>query len=129
MAYNLSYSKKSKGLVMQIIKEPVSLQILYPMAEKMFGSLVKAVVDIERQIMVVDAELHADEENLLLSEGSRQKDIWGINLYPEQYGNQSWIEFDSMINLRPSLGNKSRGVEDSEIREKIIRIVNALVTQ
>lgn len=97
------------------------------MADKMFGRLVKAVVDIEKNIMVIDAELHSDEENLLLNEGSRQKDIWGVNLYPDKYGNESWIEFDSMINLRPFLDNITRGVDDPEVREKVIQIVNALV--
>ncbi|MBU0722430.1 hypothetical protein KKA93_03180 [Patescibacteria group bacterium] len=96
------------------------------MAEKMFGDLVKAVVDIESGIMVVNAELHADEEALLLESGSAQKDLWGINIYPETL-DENWIEFDSMINLRPSQENRSRGVDDLEIQKKIIAIVNNLV--
>ena len=76
--------------------------------------------------MAVNGELHSDEEVLLLSEGSKQKDLWGINIYPEIKG-EGWIEFDSMINLRPSVGNLSRGINDPKIRKKIIKIVNELV--
>ncbi len=94
----------------------------------MFDNLVKAVVDIRREIMVVDADLHADEEKLLLENGSKQENLWGINLYPDLNG-KDFVEFDSMINLRPSQNNRSRGVEDSKIQEKILSIVNKLVSQ
>lgn len=96
------------------------------LAEKTFGNLVKAVVDIRNEIIVLDAELHSDEEAWLLENGSRQEDLWGINIYPELSGDDL-IEFDSMINLRPSFGNKSRGINDPEIKEKIKTIVNKLV--
>jgi len=99
---------------------------LRKMAEETFGDLVKAVVDIARELMVVDAELHADEEALLIKHGSNQSDVWGINLYPELEGDD-FVEFDSMINLRPSQENQSRGVEDPAIRERIMKIVNDLV--
>jgi hypothetical protein len=78
--------------------------------------MVKAVVDVEKEIMAVDAELHADEEALLLEKGSRQEDLWGINIYPEMPENER-IEFDAMINLRPSQGNRTRGVDAPETRE------------
>jgi len=102
------------------------LKELKIMSEGMFGDLVKAVVDIEKEIMIVDAGLHADEEKALLDSGSRQEDLWGINLYPNE-PEEFFIEFDSMINLRPSYGNRSRGVDDKNIQQKIIAIVNKLV--
>ena len=113
---------------MEIIdnKKPVSRKKLAKLAEKMFGNLVKAVVDIDKEIMAIDGELHADEEALLLENGSSQKNLWGINLYPEIEGDD-WVEFDSMINLRPSQNNRTRGVDDQKIQEKIIKIVNKLV--
>ena len=107
---------------MKIIKDALKLDELKQMAEQRFGNLVKAVVDIDRELMAVDAELHADLETLLLEDGSTQKSLWGINLYPELTGND-FIEFDSMINMRPSQANRSRGVEDEAIRKKIISIV------
>ena len=92
------------------------------MATAMFGDLVKAVVDVDREFMAVDAELHSDLEALLLEDGSKQKNLWGINLYPEMQGD-GFIEFDSLINMRPSQGNRSRGIENEEMRKKIIAIV------
>jgi hypothetical protein len=59
--------------------------------------------------------------------GSSQTDLWGVNLYPSQYGQSDWIEFDSMINIRPRQGNRSRGVEDPAAQEKIVAIVGRLV--
>jgi hypothetical protein len=113
---------------MDIITEKTTVFELKTMAKNMFGNLVKAVVDVEKKIMVVDAELHADEEALLLENGSRQEDLWGINLYPEfDPTSVDFIEFDSMINLRPSTGNRSRGVEDPETRRKIIHIIHDLI--
>ena len=105
----------------------ISVAELKNMADNMFGDLVKAVVDIKREVMMVDAELHADQEKALLETGSKQEDLWGINLYPDETG-EDFIEFDSMINLRPSWGNRSRGVEDEHTRKEIIRIVNNIVT-
>ncbi len=112
---------------MRIVREnKISNAELKLMADKMFGDLVKAVVDIEKGIMAVDAELHADQEKELLESGSRQENLWGINLYPDD-ADEDFIEFDSMINLRPSWGNRSRGVDDEQIRNKIKSIVFNLV--
>ena len=111
----------------KIIIEPVSLADLKAMAQDGFGNLVKAVVDVDREIMAVDGELHADEEALLLENGSQQKNLWGINIYPELEGADR-IEFDSLINIRPAQGNRSRGIDHMEIREKIIQIVHKLIS-
>ena len=92
------------------------------MAARLFGDFVKAVVDVDRELLAVDAELHADLEAALLQDGSEQRSVWGINLYPDVPADQ-FIEFDSLINIRPSQANKSRGVEDEAIRKKIVAIV------
>lgn len=111
---------------MQIIKEKISIEALKRMANEMFGNLVKAVVDVEKKVMAIGGELHSDEEALLLEQGSKQEHLWGINIYPEET-DENFIEFDSMINLRPAHGNRSRGVDAPEIREKIIQAVNDLI--
>jgi hypothetical protein len=111
---------------MKIVDGPISLADLKVLAEGRFGNLVKAVVDVERKIMALDGELHADEEALLLENGSRQEDLWGINIYPELEGPDQ-IEFDSVINIRPSQGNRSRGVDDQRTREKIVKVVSGLM--
>ena len=107
---------------MKIVTETLTLNELKQMASERFGDLVKAVADIDRELLAVDAELHSDLEALLLENGSEQKNLWGINLYPEMQGDD-FVEFDSMINMRPSRGNRSRGVEDEETRKKIVSIV------
>ena len=106
--------------------EPIFLDELRRLAVERFGDLVKAVVDVQRRIMIVDADLHADQEAELLAGGSRQQDLWGINFYPD-LPEPDWLEFDSMINLRPSFGNRSRGVDDPETRERIASLVRELV--
>lgn len=111
---------------MTLITQPIEKSELSEIAKECFGDLVKAVVDVERGIMVIGAELHADEESHLLEEGSEQRNLWGINLYPHKSGDEL-IEFDSMINLRPSQGNRSRDVTDPLVRQKIKEIVNQLV--
>lgn len=113
---------------MRIVTEldPISMDEIRRMAAARFGDLVKAVIDLERRIMIVDAELQADEEAELLAGGSQQRDLWGINLYPD-LAESEWLEFDSMINLRPSFGNRSRGVDDHATREKIAAMVVELV--
>ena len=111
---------------MKIVKETISISELKQIAEETFGDLVKAVVDIEKRIMAIGGELHSDEEGLLIEQGSDQRYLWGINLYPEA-GEKDWIEFDSVINIRPSQDNRSRSVDNSGIRKKIIDVVNRLV--
>jgi hypothetical protein len=107
-------------------KPNITLSELKDIAKNTFGNLVKAVVDVENKIMAVAGEMHADEEEFLLKRGSQQKNLWGINLYPELKGDE-FIEFDSVINLRPFQGNFSRNVDDPKIREKIKAIVKSLV--
>jgi hypothetical protein len=111
---------------MTIIRDRIAHSDLTAMASALFGELVKAVVDIERGVMAVGGELHSDEEALLLEDGSLQPNLWGINLYPALPG-ADWIEFDSLINIRPSQGNRSRGVDDAETRRLITSIVERLV--
>ena len=113
---------------MLIIRETITLAALTQMAEETFGDLVKAVVDVDREIIAVSAELHADLEALLLEDGSQQKSLWGINFYPAISGDE-FVEFDSMINMRPSQGNRSRGIEDKEIVKKIMLIVRKRIRQ
>lgn len=112
---------------MKKVEDKITVAELSEMAEKMYGSLVKGVVDIQRNILVVDAEMHADEEQFLLESDSKQQDLWGINLYPANFGTDDFVEFDSMINIRPRQQNMSRGVEDEKIRRQIIALVSEKV--
>src|SRR3989344_9552083 len=108
-----------------IVTKKISKKELEKLAKERFGDLVKAVVDIKRGIMALGGELHADEEAELLKNGSQQQNLWGINLYPDE-SKEKWIEFDSIINIRPSQNNRSRDIESQEIREKIKNIIKNL---
>jgi hypothetical protein len=111
-----------------LVEKPLTVTQLKAIAEQRFGDMVKGVVDIEQKIMALGGELHADEEAFLLQRGSDQKNLWGINLYPD-LSMPDMLEFDSMINIRPSQNNPSRSVEDPKIRAKIIDIVLSLISQ
>ncbi len=110
----------------RIIKEPIAKSELKKIAEERFGDMVKAVIDVELGIMALGGELHADEEALLLEQRSKQENLWGINIYPEK-SKDEWIEYDSMINIRPRQDNRSRGVENRKIQEKIVQIIERLI--
>lgn len=112
--------------MIKIIKDSISKEELGNIAKNQFGDLVKAVVDTQKEIMAIGGELHADEEALLLEKGSRQENLWGVNLYFNK-SNDELIEFDSMINIRPSQGNRSRGVESLDVQRKIRDIISKLI--
>src|SRR5712691_9464658 len=106
--------------------QTISLNEMRTLAERRFGDMIKGVVDLERGILLLDADLHADQEASLLADGSQQSDLWGINLYPDLAG-EDWLEFDSMINLRPSFGNRSRGVDDPVTRTALAGLIARVV--
>jgi hypothetical protein len=107
---------------MKIITETVTGHELKQMAANMFGDMVKAVVDVDRRILAIDGELHADLEALLLEKGSSLKNLWGVNLYPEMPGDE-FVEFNSMINVRPSQGNRTLGIKSEETRRKVVQVI------
>ena len=109
-----------------VAPDTISLDEIRALALARFGDMIKGVVDLERGILLLDADLHADQEASLLAEGSNQSNLWGINLYPDVDG-EDWLEFDSMINLRPSFGNRSRGVDDPATRAAVAALVARLV--
>ena len=111
---------------MRIISQPIHRNELEAMLPGYFGDMIKAVVDVQKSIIGLDAELHADIEKELLQQGSEQADLWGINLYPEMEG-EDFIEFDSLINIRPYQGNRSRDVQDPVVRTRIVEVVNMLI--
>ena len=111
----------------QIIRSAITRADLKAIADSQFGDMVKAVVDTDRRVMAVGAELHADEEAALIEDGSAQTSLWGINLYHGDVGD-AFLEYDSMINVRPAAGNRSRAVESESVRARIREVVRSLVS-
>ncbi len=112
---------------MKILEEPIKRQDLLGARVVFNDEMVKAVVDVKRGLLAIDAEMHADLEQMLLVGGSEQQDLWGINLYPDGYDEDGIVEFDSMINVRPRQGNRSRDVEDPKMRMQILEVVTKWV--
>lgn len=108
---------------MVIIDDSVNIEEVKKMAEGSFGGMVKGAVDIVKERIALDAELHSDLQAYLLENGSLQDNIWGINIYP-YLEREDFIEFDSLINIRPKDNNKSRDIEDENIKLRIIEIVS-----
>jgi hypothetical protein len=123
--YNVAVAdNRDSGII--IISEPITSQRLADMAAEDFGDMVKGVVDTNLRLLALGGGLHSDEEAALLEQGSNQADLWGINIFPEKPRSE-WIEFDSMINIRPRAGNRSRSVEDLVTRQLIFEIVASLI--
>lgn len=108
------------------VNEPIPIDDLRRLVPGRFRDFVKGVIDLRREILLIDADMQADQEAVLLAEGSDQRDLWGVNFYPQIDG-PDWLEFDSLINLRPSAGNRSRGVDDAATRDAITALVDRLV--
>ncbi len=109
-----------------LIEKSITIDQLKEIANKRYGDLIKAVVDVDKKIMAIGGEMHADEEKFLLEYGSLQDNLWGINIYPG-FDKENRIEFDSVINIRSRQNNRSRSVENEEMRKLIIEIVNYLI--
>jgi hypothetical protein len=92
-----------------------------------FKTMIKAVVDVEKEIIALDGELHADLENALLDEGCKQENLWGINLFLEKE-KKDWIDYTALINIRPSMENRSMEVENHGLQHEIANIVQRLIS-
>ena len=112
---------------MNILERPISRAELKDYAANTFGDMIKCVADVDKGLLAIDADLHADLERLLLENGSQQTSLWGFNLYPDETG-EDFIEYDSLINIRSWQGNPSRDVLDQEVRGKIVNIVDKFIT-
>ncbi|MFH1762633.1 MAG: DUF5674 family protein [Gemmatimonadota bacterium] len=116
----------SVPLVVVLEKDPIHPGILQGLLDQYFEDMVKYVVDLERQLVAIGGELHSDAEAVLLESGSRQRDLWGANYYPG-LGLQECIEYTSLINIRPSQGNRSMLIEDDGIRSRVREITFRLI--
>ena len=111
---------------MQILTEKISREQLKELASNTFVDMIKCVADVNRGLLAVDAELHADLESMLLENGSEQENLWGFNLYPDETGDD-FIEYDSLNNIRAWQGNRSRDVENESVRKQIKELVSKFV--
>lgn len=109
-----------------VVTARIDPQELARLTSAFFEDMVKYVVDIERGVVAVGGELHADAEEVLLAGGSLQADLWGANYYPGR-GVDGCIEYTSLINIRPAQGNRSMVVQDPDICREIRELTFALI--
>ena len=103
--------------------DPAELRRL---VEAFFEDMVKYVVDVHRGVAAVGGEMHADAEQVLLDDGSRQADLWGANYYPGR-GRDECVEYTALINIRPAHGNRSMEIQDPAVRERVRELTWALI--
>ena len=113
---------------MEILANTVSMEYVRKLAQNWYGEMIKAVADVDKGLVALDAELHSDLERLLLENGSNQEALWGFNIYPD-LDDEDYIEFDSLINIRPRQNNRSRNVENPHVRERIVSLVNKYIVR
>lgn len=109
---------------MIILVNPTKIQEIKEKHSSFYDTMVKIVVDLERELLALDAEMHADLEEHLLETESEQKNLWGANIYFEKPG---YIEFTSLINIRPAQNNRGMEVEDPALKEQIAKLVNKFI--
>lgn len=110
----------------KIFNSKVSNQELLALAESSYVDMVKGVVDVNKRLIALGGELHADCEQVLLDQGCKQVDLWGFNIYPKKT-KEDYLEYTSMINIRPKQGNMQREIKDLNLRKKIKDIIDVMV--
>jgi hypothetical protein len=110
----------------KIVEDKINLEDLKRLAQTFYVSMIKGVVDIEKNIVAFGGEYHMDANVLLIENGSKQKDIWGFNLYFDK-PRENWIEYTSLVNIRPAVNNLDMEVQDEEIKERMREIINSKI--
>lgn len=124
MPYSCRVNESAPDIV--ILNRRIEPSELARLTRLFFEDMVKYVVDVERRLVAVGGELHADAERLLLDSGSRQSDLWGANYHPGK-GRDGCIEYTSLINIRPAQGNRSMLIGDPTVRDRVREITFALI--
>lgn len=106
----------------EIVRTTVSRKQLTEIAKEYYEDIIKGVVDINREVVALGGEMHADAEEGLLNDGSQLRDLWGFNLLLDEL-KENCLVYESFINIRPGDNNKSLEVQDPEIRKQMMQII------
>jgi hypothetical protein len=108
--------------MIHLLKEKVVPVQIQDMLQE-YETMIKIVVDIRRRFLSGGGEMHSDCESVLLEDGSEQDDLWGANWYP----NEQRIEFESLINIRPRLGNRNILIQDENLRKQVESVTQEIL--
>ena len=107
-----------------IVRESIDATTLEALARGWYDTMVKGVADLERGIIALGGDWHIDANNILILDGSEQKNLWGFNIQVEE---KSEIEYVSLINIRPAQNNRAMEIEDEGIRKAMFTLIKKLV--
>ena len=110
----------------KVFSSVISKEELSILAKAGYGDMVKGVIDIPKRVLALGGELHSDCEQVLLDQGSKQQNLWGFNIYPEK-AKEEYLEYTSLINIRPRQGNMDREIKDLKLRAQIKEIIDSMV--
>lgn len=114
----------------KIVTDTITLTEVRELAKKWYGTIIKGVIDIEKEIVALGGEYHMDANMVLLENGSQQENIWGFNLCLNvKKDSPRWIEYIALINIRPRQNNQSMEIKDKNIRNKTRKILNKRVQE
>ena len=108
--------------MIRLLKEKAVPSQIQDMLQE-YENMIKVVVDIRRRFLSGGGEMHADCESALLEDGSEQDDLWGANWYPTEQR----IEFESLINIRPRLGNRNILIQDENLRKQVESVTREIL--
>jgi hypothetical protein len=108
--------------MIHLLRSKATVEQVSEMLEE-YESMIKIVVDIRRRILAGGGEMHADCESVLLDDGSEQDDLWGANWYPAEQE----IVFESLINIRPRLGNRGILIQSEQLRQQVASVTSEIL--
>lgn len=111
----------------KIVEDSITKEEMAEIAQEFYVNIIKGVIDVEREIIALGGEYHMDANMVLIEHGSQQDNIWGFNIYLNRDGDD-WLEYASLINIRPAAGNRSMFIEDKELCDKIKKIISKKIS-
>ena len=109
-----------------IVENQISVDELKRIAKEFYVTMIKGVVDLEEEVIAFGGEYHMDSNRVLLERGSKQSNVWGFNIELDRR-RDSWIEYVSLINIKPQAGNRDMEVQDKAIRAKMKYIIDSKI--
>ncbi|MBI3305846.1 hypothetical protein HYZ82_01780 [Candidatus Nomurabacteria bacterium] len=110
----------------QILDRKISIGEIKKLADFWYGTMIKGTVDIELRKVALGGDYHIESSEMLTSSGSKFEDVWGFNIRFEEKP-EGVLEFDSMVNIKPNFGNRSRSINSEEIMKKATEIIYQFV--